>query len=142
MKQYLKRKFVIGYFFQLAINIVLLIIISFIIKMNFLLLFITILGNILGTYLLSLHYFSRDYYLRMSNWTNVTELFNRGGGNLVLFLTMFFNSVLAFLVVGGYVVLIYRFTAMWVNICAVLIVIGSSVLAFRYYQRKFWSQFN
>lgn len=143
MKLYLQRKFRLGYLMQLALNVLMIIIISFILKVKISMAIALILGTILGTYLICLHYFSRDYRLRLSNWTNVTELFNRGGGNLGMIFSMMATIFLGTIIVVGYsVALIFIPQATLINSIATVLVILVSFLALRHYRSSFWSKFD
>jgi len=142
MRYYLKQKFLLGYFIQLGINVVMIVILTLILKMSLIMFVATMVGTAWGTYIISLHYFSRDYHLRLTNWTNITQLFNRGGGNLGMLATMF-----ASIFIGTIMVVIYGFAiafveqAWFVNMIATLLLLGSSLLSVRHYQQKFWQQF-
>ncbi|MCG5035916.1 hypothetical protein RYX41_10270 [Lactiplantibacillus plantarum] len=96
----------------------------------------------MGTYLAAQHYFKRDYQLRLTNWTNVTQLFNRGGGNLGLMLNLLACSIVGVLTIVIYSVLIQLFAAaaMLINII-VLVGVGiiSAGLVWHYY-KTFWQQ--
>ncbi|GEO79208.1 hypothetical protein FD29_GL002178 [Companilactobacillus mindensis DSM 14500] len=142
MSQYLKRKFVLGYRSQLLINVVLILIMALVLKLNLLMLLAVLLGNILGTYLVCLYYFSRDYRLRLTNWTNITELFNRGGGNLGMVTSMFVSIIIGTAVIVAYAVAIYFVPQTWLvnGIVFILLIIGSWLI-YRHYQQKFWRQF-
>lgn len=143
MKHYLKRKFLLGYLFQALINFLMVIIISLLIKTSFFMGLALTCGTIWGTYLVSLHYFSRDYRLRLTNWTNVTELFNRGGGNLGMMATMFVTIIIGALLIVGYsmIILLTPF-ALLINAIVAVVVIILSVLIFRHYQISFWKNFD
>lgn len=143
MRQYLKRKFLLGYLFQLLINLIMILIMAVVLKLSLLMLVAMLLGNILGTYLVSLHYFARDYRMRLTNWTNITELFNRGGGNLGLITTMFASLFIGIVVIALYVAAIYIIAQAWLvnSIVAVLLIVISGLI-YRHYQQQFWQQFD
>jgi ABC-2 type transport system permease protein len=99
-----------------------------------------ILGIAWGTYLAAQHYFKRDYQLRMTNWTNVTQLFNRGGGNFGLLLNLLVCSVIGMIVIVSYSVLIYSFaaSAVWINVIVLLVLALASGALVWYNHRTFW----
>lgn len=143
MKHYLQRKFLLGYLLQLALNILMIVIIAIVIKAGFVMSVSLVLGTILGTYLVSLHYFRRDYRLRVTNWTNVTELFNRGGGNLGMMATMFGALFVGVIIIVAYsmIIMLTPFSVL-VNLIAATLIIVLSVLILKHYQTKFWKRFN
>ena len=63
-----------------------------------------IVGILWGTYLLSLHFFSRDYRLLNVTWTNVSQLFTRGVGNYGLMLWMFGSFFVGAILIVLYVI--------------------------------------
>lgn len=143
MTDYLKRKFQLGYWFQLIINAILILVVVIVLKVGWLMLLALLVGNILGTYFVSQHYFSRDYRLRVTNWTNVTELFNRGGGNLGMVATMFANIFVSGIVIAAYAFAIYLipYPALINEMVFIAIVIGV-YFVWRHYQQSFWKKFN
>ncbi|MGQ2374042.1 ABC transporter permease [Companilactobacillus zhachilii] len=143
MRRYLQRKFLLGYEIQLLVNLLMVVIISIIIKAGLLMSLSLIFGTILGTYFVSLHYFRRDYRLRITNWTNVTELFNRGGGNLGMMATMFATLIIGVILIVGYsMIIIMTPFALIINTIVAILVITVSVLIFKHYQITFWKRFN
>ncbi|CAJ1190536.1 hypothetical protein CPEBRM1_ABPJDJAI_01241 [Companilactobacillus paralimentarius] len=142
MKQYLKRKFILGYIFQIVINLALIIVMIIVWKLNLYLSLSMILSTIWGTYLISLYYFSQDYRLRITNWTNVTELFNRGGGNMAIVLKMLIVMILS---VG--IIILYSFLigtgkpAIIVNGIVAFLIIVLSFIVVEHYRQKFWQKF-
>jgi hypothetical protein len=111
-------------------------------RLNLYLSLAMILSTIWGTYLISLYYFSRDYRLRITNWTNVTELFNRGGGNMAIVLKMLIVMILS---VG--VIVLYSFLigtgkpAVVVNGIVAFLIIALSFIVVEHYRQKFWQKF-
>jgi len=143
MKQYLRRKFLFGYLMQIILNVVIVIIISVVLKAGLIMVLTLICGSAWGTYLMSLHYFSRDYRLRLTNWTNVTELFNRGGGNLGMVATMFASVFISVIILVAYSMLLINtpWSAM-INVVVLAVILISSWLLLRHYRMKFWNQFD
>jgi ABC-2 type transport system permease protein len=142
MSRYLRQKFYLGYWFQIMINGVMVLVVGIAGRAPLALDLALILGVAWGTYLAAQHYFKRDYQLRLTNWTNVTQLFNRGGGNLGLMLNLLACSVVGVLTIVIYSVLIQLFAAaaMLINII-VLVGVGiiSAGLVWHYY-KTFWQQ--
>ncbi|WP_125767141.1 ABC transporter permease [Lapidilactobacillus wuchangensis] len=143
MKQYLHRKFQLGFFFQVMINILMLLIAAITFKMPLVLLASLIVGVIWGTYLMCLHYFRRDYRLRITNWTNITQLFNRGGGNLALVATMFGSIIIGGVIVAAYAVVVGTTKlALLANVIALSVVLIVSIWFWLRSQKKFWRLFD
>ncbi len=143
LKKYLQRKFLLGYIFQLIINTLILIVATIILKLSLAMLVALICGSAWGTYLISQHYFRRDYKLRLTNWTNVTQLFSRGGGNLGMVTTIFVSIIVGVTVILGYSAAIALLPQAWmINTIVAIIIIILSVLILKFYQQKFWKQFD
>lgn len=141
MSYYLKRKFKLGFIFQLILNVVMLLIMAVILKAGLVMTLMLVLGTVVGTYLISQHFFIRDYRLRLDNWTNVTELFSRGGGNFIMMLSMFLSVIVAGILIAVYSVLLFYIPQSGlVNLAAVVIILLTIFFVLRYY-RKFWNQF-
>ncbi|WP_300559331.1 ABC transporter [Companilactobacillus sp.] len=143
MKKYLNRKFKLGYLFQIIVNLIILIIMALVIKLSWRMVVAMIIGMLLGTYLVCLHFFRRDFRLRSTNWTNITELFNRGGGNIAMMLSMTLNILVSILVIGIYSAGIFYLSSIfsWIVNCVVaaVIIIGGFVY-YQNYRQKFWNQ--
>jgi len=143
LKQYLHRKFLFGYLMQFILNVVIVIIMSVVLKAGLIMALALICGSAWGTYLMILHYFSRDYRLRLTNWTNVTELFNRGGGNLGMVTTMFVSVFISVIVIVVYSMLLINTPwAAMINIVVLAVILITSWLLLRHYRVKFWNQFD
>jgi len=142
MKKYLQRKFLLGYLFQIVINMIVILIAAIILKINWVMALALITGSILGTYLISQHYFSRDYRLRLTNWTNVTQLFSRGGGNFGMAATMLLNIIVGLVIIVSYsLVIAFMSQSLMINVIVMLLIIIGSIFIRRYYQQKFWNKF-
>ncbi|WDT66666.1 ABC transporter permease [Companilactobacillus crustorum] len=143
LRQYLAQKFKLGYFTQVSLNIILIVIVGIVWHLEIIMLFSMILGTILGTYLLSLYYFKRDYQLRLTDWTNVSELFNRGGGNFAMMLMIFAVVFIGMIILLAYsLAIIYLNSAWFINCIVVLLIAISAGLFIRHYQKEFWKKFS
>lgn len=140
LARYLRQKFYLGYWFQVAINATIALVIGIAVHAPLVLDVALILGTAWGTYLAAQHYFKRDYQLRMTNWTNVTQLFNRGGGNFGLLLNLLVCSVIGMIVIVSYSVLIYSFaaSAVWINVIVLLVLALAYGALVWYNHRTFW----
>ncbi|MCH4057906.1 MAG: ABC transporter permease [Lactobacillaceae bacterium] len=142
LKRYLQRKFRLGFLLELAINILMLLIAAIAFKLPLVLLVALLAGVAWGTYLMCLHYFQRDYRLRLTNWTSITQLFNRGGGNLALIAMMFSSIIIGAIIITIYSMAIaFSHLAILANSIAAIVVIGGSIWACYHYQKKFWHLF-
>ncbi|KRO00779.1 hypothetical protein [Companilactobacillus kimchiensis] len=143
MKEYLQRKFKLGYYFQLSINTIMILILTIILRVDLIMVLALIIGEIWGTYLISQHYFVRDYRLRLTNWTNITQLFSRGGGNFTMMGTMFISILLGVIVIVVYSSAILFINQAWlVNGMVAILIIGLSSWIWHNYQQKFWKKFD
>lgn len=66
---YLRVKFHFAFFIQLVLDLILSLVIGILLKVPVTLLFGLLIGNVIGVYLISLHYFVRDWHLLNLNWT-------------------------------------------------------------------------
>ena len=142
MTMYLKEKFRFACLIQLVINTVIVLAMGISFRLSLLLLASALLGNLLATYLLSLRYFARDYRLLLLDWTNISQLFTRGSGNVGLVLlmmgTIFVSAILLVLYSIG--VMMYPFW--WLNVPIMLLLAIGGVCWHVYYQRHFWQRFD
>lgn len=140
MKRYLKEKFRFGWLLQSCLSGGIAIIAGLIFHLPLLFLLSFLLGTLIGTYLLSLRYFARDYRLLLLNWTNINQLFTRGAGNLGL-VAMLMGTIIGsviILVIYGITTLMFPF---WiVNGIAFAILIPGVLWLIRYYQKNFWEK--
>ncbi|WP_159721589.1 ABC transporter [Enterococcus sp. CSURQ0835] len=102
LRTYLKNKFWFGCGIQMFLAGGLALIASLAFRLPLLLTGMYLIGTLWGTYLFSLYFFARDYRLLDLTWTNVSQLFTRGGGNFGLMLWMFVS-----LVIGGALIVLY-----------------------------------
>ncbi len=141
MRLYLKEKFRFGCALQLVINLLIVVITGLTFHLPLLHLLSLALGNLIATYLLSLRYFVRDYRLLLLSWTNISQLFTRGAGNLGMVLmmmgTMFGSSLLLVL----YVIGVTTFSSWLIDLPALLIFSVICFISYDYYQRNFWQHF-
>lgn len=104
LEKYLRQKFWVGCKLQMLISGGVGMIMAIILKFPIFLFLSFVVGILWGTYLLSLHFFSRDYRLLNLTWTNVSQLFTRGVGNYGLMLWMFGTLFLGAILIALYVV--------------------------------------
>lgn len=104
LEKYLRQKFWVGCKIQMRISGGVGLIMALVLRFPLFLLLSFVAGILWGTYLLSLHFFSRDYRLMNLTWTNVSQLFTRGVGNYGLMLWMFGTIIIGVLLVTLYAV--------------------------------------
>lgn len=104
LEKYLRQKFWVGCKIQMLIAGGLGLLIGLVLHLPVYLLTAFIAGILWGTYLMSLHFFSRDYRLLNLTWTNVSQLFTRGVGNYGLMLWMFGTLFIGAILIVLYVI--------------------------------------
>lgn len=138
MKGYLKQKFLVGFVIQVSISGVIAVIGGIVMKLAWPFILSLLAGAILGTFLLCLRYFARDFNLLVLDWTNIDQLFSRGSGSLGLVLTM-----MASMLLSAIILVLYGFAAFYlpfwpVTLVMVALVSGGSYLWIKHYQKTFW----
>lgn len=104
LEKYLRQKFWVGCKIQMLIAGEVGVLIAVVLRFPLFLSVPFIVGILWGTYLLSLHFFSRDYRLLNVTWTNVSQLFTRGVGNYGLMLWMFGSFFVGAILIVLYVI--------------------------------------
>lgn len=140
LKRYLQEKFRFACLLQLALTSSVIVIIALVFHMLFILLISTLSGGIVGTYLISLRYFSRDYRLLLLDWTEINQLFSRGAGNVGLVSTMIATVFLSAIVLFVYSLAVILLSSLGVNLAVGALFIVGSFLWYRHYQKKFWQK--
>ncbi|KWT46682.1 hypothetical protein [Lactococcus lactis] len=138
---YFRVKFHFVFIIQLILDIILSLIIAILLKVPLLFLIGLLIGNAVGVYLTSLHYFVRDWHLLNLNWTTITQLFTRGAGGFRVFIIFFVTILGAGSLIGGAVALIMFIPApLIVNLSILVLLVIPVTLAFRFYQKSFWKK--
>lgn len=142
MNTYLRHKFNFAAFCQILIMTVILVIASLFLKIPILFALILLASNIIAGILVSEIYFTRDLRRLNSEWTNVNQLFTRGGGNFMVMITLFLTIIAAVAVIGIYfaLLMIPLISPVIINLVILLIaiIVGGSVGW--HYHNKFWQQ--
>lgn len=141
MRSYLKEKFMVGYLIQTGLTGIIALICGLLFKLPFLFILSLLLGSILGSYLICLRYFARDYRLLLLDWTNLNQLFMRGSGSFGLIVTLFLSMISS-------AILLFFYGLATVYLPFWPLMIGSFLIAtlivylwIHHYQKTFWSQF-
>lgn len=143
LEKYLRQKFWVGCKIQMLIAGGVGILIAVVLRFPIFLSLPFIAGILWGTYLLSLHFFSRDYRLLNVTWTNISQLFTRGVGNYGLMIWMFGS-----LFVGAILIVLYV-VAVMMNVNPVLlnggVIIWLAILSVAWLlinRNNFWKKLN
>lgn len=139
LKKYLSLKFWFTTLFQLALMSLSLLGLGLFLKLPLLLIFTLLLGTILTTIIVSLFYFARDYRLLTLNWTNITQLFQRGGGNFTRMLILFGTMLVGTLFVGLFAFL-STLSPLVGNLLIFLFALGLFIIFYYHYQKNFWEK--
>ncbi|WP_152907865.1 ABC transporter permease [Streptococcus sp. X13SY08] len=86
---FLRQKFFVLWSVQTLIPVLTFELFSLIAGLHPFLIFILVLGIMLASYPTSLSYYKKDYKHLTLTWQNVSQLFNRGGGQLIMMLLFF-----------------------------------------------------
>lgn len=136
-KTYLKEKFRIGFIIQIILSMSVVLMLTLLMKLPLLLVLTASIGAVLGSFVMSVIYFARDYRLLMTDWTSITQLFQRGGGTLAMGILMFVGTFAGMAAVGAYAFATLFYPAWWIQV----LVIGSVLLILSgilyYHKRKY-----
>ena len=139
-KAYLKEKFLIGFLIQVIISGGTILAASLFLKLSLLLTIFGVLGATLGSFVMSLIYFARDYRLLLTNWTSVTQLFQRGGGTILMSIFIALGTIIGGILIGGYAfaTYLYPFWPLLLSVMSGVLLVSGGIVY--YYKRKFWDQ--
>ena len=139
-KAYLKQKFLLGWLIQGALVSLMVIAVGLIIVPVPILIFGGLLGGLFGSLIFSLFFFARDYRLLLTNWTNVTQLFSRGGGSLVFAFAIFGGVFIGGILITIYAMTVNAFSFAPLNplVIGAILVIGCGVIL--YFKTQFWAK--
>lgn len=143
---YLKRKFYFSFFIEWLLGAIAIVGITLYLSLGFFPILILLIGYTATTYSCSLYYYMRDHRLLDLNWTNFSDLMQRGVSQAV---RIFIQLVIIILGVLALIAFIFWFTAVLSDIARLLVSIGSLILLilitfgfYMYGEKKFWTQFN
>lgn len=132
-KSYLWLKFKLVVAIQSVILVCLAIGFAFLAKLMWFNAVTLCLGVLLGNILSSLYNYTRDWRLLDLTWTNATQLFNRGGGSVMIGFVMLGVMIAGGIVVAIYVTLLNAFSPLFINASALLlVVIASTYIVWHY----------
>ncbi|KAF1295651.1 hypothetical protein BAU15_03675 [Enterococcus sp. JM4C] len=139
MKDYLKAKFTFAFTIQATLTGLVTLIVGLIGRVPILLIIFAILGCVYGCFVAGMYYFYRDFRLLSLNWTSVSQLFTRGGGNFMMVLSIFGTIIIGLSVIGGTVFLLFTTGgSLLVSLAILLVILGIGGILFAHYQRIFW----
>lgn len=138
--EYLKEKFLFVIQIQGTLIVLITIIIGTVFSFPVVHIFSLSLGGLLGTYLASLYYFNRDYRLLCLDWTEVSQLFSRGAGNLGLVFNMFGSVLVSALILTFYTLGVYFAPLITNGVASVIVVliVGVWLLHYKSVWEKVW----
>lgn len=141
MHQYMQQKFQVGVVVQCVLTGVIALIGGFVFHLPLLFIVCLLLGAVIGTALLCLRFFARDYRFLLLDWTSITQLFNRGSGNLGLVASLVGSMIGSMIILIGYGAAA-AFLPFWpLNVPVSLLLLIVSILWVRHYQKSFWRKF-
>ena len=97
------------------------------------------LGVVLGNILSSMYNYTRDWRLLDLTWTNATQLFNRGGGNMLIGFVILGTMIVGAMVVGLYAAMLNAFPPVIINVSAMMIVIIATTYVVWHYM-DYWKR--
>ncbi|KRL22028.1 hypothetical protein FC98_GL000321 [Lentilactobacillus kisonensis DSM 19906 = JCM 15041] len=140
-KSYLWLKFKLIVMLQGIILMILAIALGVLTKLIWLNILTLSLGVLLGNLLASAYNFTRDWRLLDLTWTNATQLFNRGGGNLLIGLVTFGTIIIGATLITVYILLVRAYSPLLINSVAMLLIAAPSIwLLWHYY--RYWLKAN
>lgn len=138
---FLRQKFLTLWLVQTAVPVVIFGLLGWVGGLHPFLVFILALGITLSSYPISLSYYKKDYKYLTLTWQNVSQLFNRGGGQLIKML-LFFLSIILSAGLGTAIFFLSAWLGPWKLSVAVLIISLALVAGLHiYYEKSFWKQF-
>ncbi|QBO35063.1 hypothetical protein EQG49_00650 [Periweissella cryptocerci] len=139
--KYLKLKFNFSFAIQIVVTAIVLTATAIFLKLPIFLIGMLIVGAIVGALLGSSYYFARDYRLRNLTWTNVSQLFSRGGSTKTMLILM------AEVFGGGILITLYAIPValkvinLPINVAIFAAILVGAFIVYRHYQKHFWQQF-
>ncbi len=141
MKLYLKEKLYFGWLLQSCLTGGIALIAGLIFQLPILFLLCFLAGSLAGCYILSLRYFVRDYRLLLLDWTNISQLFTRGAGNLGLVATLMGTMIGSVIFLVLYGIAAFAFPFWLVNGVVLILFLLGTFSIIHYYQKNFWNKF-
>jgi ABC-2 type transport system permease protein len=99
-----------------------------------------LIGMLLSTFILSLHFFARDYRLLLTNWTSITQLFARGAGTLGQVLLLMGTMLIGVIIVVLYALASTIFLPLWSHFLVVAVIFGAGGVYLVWNWKRFWDQ--
>lgn len=144
MKYYLQTKFWFAFALELILPLIIALAMMLYIQLPWLLILCFLAGVGIGIYGLSEYYFVRDHRLLNVEWQNLTELYNRGGGNIVQAMRIFGVLIVGTLIVLLVVSLMSNLSAIGKLILSIILVTAPTmftVIRSKNYRKTFWQSF-
>lgn len=142
MSEYMKQKFLVGLLIQSLLTGSIALIGGILFHLSLLNVVILVVGSLLGTYLLCLRFFARDYRFRLLDWTSISQLFTRGSGSVGLVFTMLGSIFISLILLGAYIFAATLLPFWPLNLSVLAILLLVSILWIRHFQKNFWHLFH
>lgn len=136
-KGYLWLKFRIVTAIQAVILLVIVVGVGVLTKLVWIDILTLAIGALVGNWLSSLYNFTRDWRLLDLTWTNATQLFNRGGGNMANGFVLLGGIIIGVLLVSGYAALVTAYSPIVVNAVAIVLMMMAGTAVLMHYYR-YW----
>lgn len=137
---YLSEKFIFAALLQIALTLIVGITGILIFKVPLLHGISLLIGMLLSTFVLSLHFFARDYRLLLTNWTSITQLFARGGGTLGQVLRLMGTMLIGVIVIVLYALASASFLPLWTHFLVIAVIFGAGGIYLIWNWKRFWNQ--
>ena len=140
LKRYLKNKFKIVCWLQMSLSFVVAVSLGIITHFPWWGWVYFLIGILSATYVCTIYFFVRDWRKRYLEWVDISQLFTRGGGQIVLFLQ---GAVLLLVegIIMGIAIFLATVLPAWVtNTVIPLVILGVTIWCHGYYRKTFWQQ--
>ncbi|AWN20156.1 hypothetical protein [Streptococcus sobrinus] len=137
-KDFLKQKFIVLAFVQLAPLVLVYLVVGLLVHINLINLLVFLLGFVLSSLIFGQFMYRRDYYNLVLNWKDLTQLINRGGGQWFIFGVMMATFLVGGIAVGITIALISLLGGLVAGLVILLLsLIAAGIIQFLI-NRTFW----
>lgn len=140
LKRYLKNKFKIVCWLQMSLSFVAAVSLGIITHFPWWGWVYFLIGILSATYVCTIYFFVRDWRKRYLEWVDISQLFTRGGGQIVLFLQGAVLLLVEGIIMGIAIFLATVLPAWVINTVIPLVILGVTIWCHRYYHKTFWQQ--
>ena len=144
-KKYLRAKFYFAFFVEWLLGSLAILFVLLFMKLSIFFAIATLLGFTFGTYLVSTHYFKRDYDKLYLNWSNFADLTKRGVSQAVrIFVIMAFIMIFSVGLVFLFIFFTTYLSATARVVFSIVMTLVMPLIAYIYYrisENSFWRRF-